>query len=100
MERTESFKNVEFVFSETQDFKGCTLLNGWHGIGECGFISMSHLVDNLKEVLDTSEELINSYNKGKMIKEGIKTAIVGKPNVGKSSLLNAFFTEEGFDNSL
>ena len=48
MEKTESFKNVEFVFSESQDFKGCTLLNGWHGIGECGFISMSHLVDNLK----------------------------------------------------
>lgn len=53
-----------------------------------------NLVDNLQIVLDVSTELINSYNKGKMIKEGVKTAIVGKPNVGKSSLLNALLKEE------
>lgn len=53
-----------------------------------------NLVDNLKVVMDTANELILSYNKGKMIKEGVKTAIVGKPNVGKSSLLNALLREE------
>ncbi len=53
-----------------------------------------NLVDNLKEVLDTSNVLISSYDKGKMIKEGVKTAIVGKPNVGKSSLLNSILREE------
>lgn len=53
-----------------------------------------NLVDNLKEVLDTSNTLISSYDKGKMIKEGVKTAIVGKPNVGKSSLLNSILREE------
>jgi len=53
-----------------------------------------NLVDNLKEVLDTSNTLISSYDKGKMIREGVKTAIVGKPNVGKSSLLNSILREE------
>jgi tRNA modification GTPase len=53
-----------------------------------------NLVDNLKIVVSTTNELILSYDKGKMIKEGVKTAILGKPNVGKSSLLNALLREE------
>lgn len=53
-----------------------------------------NLVDNLKEVMDMTDTLIKSYDKGKMIKEGIKTAIVGKPNVGKSSILNSVLKEE------
>lgn len=53
-----------------------------------------NLVGNLKEVMETTDKLIRSYDKGKMIKEGIKTAIVGKPNVGKSSILNSVLKEE------
>lgn len=53
-----------------------------------------NLLDDLKYVLLTADKLINSYNKGKLIKEGIKTAIIGKPNVGKSSLLNSILKEE------
>lgn len=52
------------------------------------------LVDNLHDVINTIDLLIKSYNKGKMIKDGIKTVIVGKPNVGKSSLLNSVLREE------
>ncbi len=44
--------------------------------------------------MDTTDALIRSYDKGKMIKEVIKTAIVGKPNVGKSSILNSVLKEE------
>ena len=53
-----------------------------------------HLIKELHNVKDTITRLIESYDKGKMIKEGIKTAIVGKPNVGKSSLLNSILREE------
>lgn len=40
------------------------------------------------------ERLLNTSLKGRIIKEGIKTAIVGKPNVGKSSLLNLLYGDE------
>ncbi|NME36531.1 tRNA uridine-5-carboxymethylaminomethyl(34) synthesis GTPase MnmE [Fusobacterium sp. FSA-380-WT-3A] len=53
-----------------------------------------NLIRDLHNVHDTITKLVESYDKGKMIKEGIKTAIVGKPNVGKSSLLNSILREE------
>ncbi len=40
------------------------------------------------------KKLLDSSDNGKMLKEGINTAIVGKPNAGKSSLLNILVGEE------
>lgn len=52
------------------------------------------ILDMLNNVEKDLTKLEKSFDNGKIIKEGIKTAIIGKPNAGKSSLLNAILKEE------
>ena len=48
-------------------------------------------INNLKEKIT---KILKESENGKMIKEGIKTSIIGRPNVGKSSLLNNLLQED------
>lgn len=58
------------------------------------FADRSHLTDLLGRIKAEVKTLIASFSTGKMVKNGVQVAIVGKPNAGKSTLLNAILKEE------
>lgn len=62
-----------------------------YDVEEVTYQEISNMLISVKEKL---EKLEKSFDNGKLIKEGIKTAIIGKPNAGKSSLLNAILKED------
>jgi tRNA modification GTPase len=53
-------------------------------------LNEGEIVDSLKEVLSQLKAILATADRGELLRTGLKVAIVGRPNVGKSSLLNAW----------
>lgn len=56
-------------------------------------LTNAYIKDSCTSLLSEIDQLLSTADRGKVLREGIETAIIGKPNVGKSSLLNQLARE-------
>jgi len=54
---------------------------------------ISELSDSVQRIITSINEILSTYDEGKILREGLSVVITGKPNVGKSSLLNRLLEE-------
>ena len=57
-------------------------------------VTNNKIINSLNNIEEKLKHLSSTFKNGKVLREGVKTAIVGKPNAGKSSLLNTILNED------
>jgi tRNA modification GTPase len=85
---------IEEIRSRLTDILSSTYARIDYPDEELGDFTDDECLDNLYTAREQIKALISSYKVGRAINEGIKTLIVGKPNVGKSTLYNILLGED------
>lgn len=72
------------------------ILEAWVDFPEEGleFASMEEVISDLKNIRAEMQKLVDTFHDGKILHEGLSLCLVGCPNVGKSSLMNALLDKE------
>jgi tRNA modification GTPase len=93
-----NFKRVKAISQEVTTILGD--LSAWADYPDEDDVPMvdpTQILAQTKVILSELEKISHSYDDGRIVREGINTAIVGKPNVGKSTLMNCL---SGFERSI
>lgn len=87
-------KDINALRSELLDFASLIELELDFSEEEVEFADRAKLFNLSSKILREIEKLVESYKLGNVIKKGIPVAIIGQPNVGKSTLLNILLNDE------
>ncbi|MCD6366647.1 MAG: tRNA uridine-5-carboxymethylaminomethyl(34) synthesis GTPase MnmE [Bacteroidales bacterium] len=87
-------KEIATIRQKLIDFVSLIELELDFGEEEVEFADRKKLQETIDEIINFIDNLINSFTLGNVIKNGVSTAIVGEPNVGKSTLLNLLLRDE------
>lgn len=87
-------KEISALRQKLMDFASLLELELDFSEEDVEFADRKQLINLIHTILKVVNDLIESFEFGNVIKEGIHTVIVGRPNAGKSTLLNAILKEE------
>ena len=87
-------KKIQELRNELIDFSSLIELELDFSEEDVEFANRDKLSNTVNKILEYSKYLIDSYDATNVLKNGIEVVIPGKPNVGKSTILNALINEE------